>query len=210
MKETGILFKPEMVRAILDGQKTQTRRVVKHIPILGDSLRWCAAAQKQEPGWVKIVGDYRRFCHYGTPGSRLWVRETWAMPHGFYLAPASLNLMKEKGKIPVYRATDNPNSYSWRPSIHMPRWACRLVLEVTDVRVERVQDITEDDAKSEGVTIHLDAVVAGFVAEESPARMEFWSLWNSIHQKDGFNWDANPWVWVITFKILEDNKKGQS
>ena len=84
----------------------------------------------------------------------------------------------------------------------MPRWASRLWLEVVEIQAQRLQDITEADAMAEGVTIHLDAVMAGAVAQDTPARMEFWSLWNSIHNKDGLGWERNPFVWVVTFKQL--------
>jgi hypothetical protein len=134
MKERPILFSGPMVRAILAGTKTQTRRVVKYHHLLGEPIAWCAAAKAQEPGWVYIVGDYRRFCPYGVPGSRLWVRETFAMNEA-------------KGGPPViYRADhgqaqsvfiERPHSAEWdvvvtrwKPSIFMPRSASRILLEI--------------------------------------------------------------------------------
>ena len=183
--EKPILFKPEMVRAILDGKKTQTRRVVKHIPLLGDPLRWCAAAQKQEPGWVSIVGDYRRFCPHGVPGARLWVREMFCQPY------------KEEGNYETFYRADGEKDLTWKPSIHMPRWACRLVLEITDVWVERVQDISEEDAMNES------DITRGPIASENTHTEWFRALWNSIHKNDGDDWDANPYVWVLTFKRME-------
>lgn len=184
--EKPILFKPEMVRAILHGKKTQTRRVVKHIPLLGDPVRWCAAAQKQEPGWVSIVGDYRRFCPYGEVGGRLWVREMWSQPYA------------DEGNGETFYRADGERDVTWKPSIHMPRWACRLVLEITDVRVERLNSMDEDEAYAEGIERPESVLMGGTLSVA-----KFKDLWDSIHKNDGFNWHTNPWVWVITFKRME-------
>ena len=125
---------------------------------------------------------------YGQPGDRLWVRETWA--------PSLV-----EGAI--YRATSKANPIRWAPSIHMPRWACRLVLEVLTVRVERLQDITEEGAKAEGVSLDWYHRDAGHGYYES-YRDGFECLWNSIYGKrPGLAWEDNPWVWVTGFRKME-------
>lgn len=158
VKEYPILFKPAMVKAILDDRKSQTRRT------------------KEKP-WQ--VGDY------------LWVRETWAQPYA------------EEGNGETFYRADGEKDLTWKPSIHMPRELSRITLEVTGIRKERLQDISEDDAKAEGVTIHFDAVAAASMASETPARMEFWALWQSIYGKTEFRWENNPVVWVYEFKRVQ-------
>lgn len=189
MKEKPILFSAPMVRAILEGRKTQTRRIIKYIPLLGEPLAWCAAAKAREPGWVSIVGDYRRFSPYGIPGDRLWVRETW-MPDGLMQLDPTIRAAyyKSDGKEYVDPGTMTP--CKWRPSIHMPRWASRLTLEVTGVRVERVQEISEEDALAEGVQ-------PGGDMRWNPVQA-YKALWASIHGPS--SWESNPFVWVIEFK----------
>lgn len=180
MKERPILFSGPMVRAILEGRKTQTRRVVKpqpaHIPGIGTVLNIDT-----------ITG---RACPYGNPGDRLWVRETWAHRR-WMLGDASPN------PTTVYRADgeDLKGCARWRPSIHMPRWASRIALEVVSVRVERLQDISEDDAKAEGVTIK------GTSRYDGEARDAFEALWCSINGAD--SWEINPWCWCISFKVIK-------
>ena len=143
MTERPILFSAEMVRAILEGSKTQTRRVIKPVPTFngGGACHDADALQQDyvEPHWV-----FPEICKYGAPGDLLWVRETW----GQY--PIELN---PEPCDAWYKATSNgpPPPFKWRPSIHMPRWASRITLRITDVRVERLQDISEDDARAEGV-----------------------------------------------------------
>ena len=184
MKERGIIFTGEMVRAILDGRKTQTRRVVKHIPDLGSPDMWCKKIEIVN----QICGDFKRYCPYGQPGDRLWVRETWAP------WPELWTRSDIRDQSPLYRA-ERPfvgNDVKWRPSNHMPRWASRINLEITDVRVERVQDITDEDALEEGVDPD------GYIP-----RTQFEALWNSIYEKRGHGWDKNPWVWVIEFKVVK-------
>jgi hypothetical protein len=201
MKEKPILFSGPMVRAILEGRKTMTRRVVK----LTDS------------GRVKEVGGRRNWhledpnavaaCPYAV-GQRLWVRETWA------------DTSKESRRCPVsYRATWPPDDeecrgFAWKPSIHMPRWASRLTLEVTDVRVERVQDITEEDSWLEGCEPGDPTDNGGFFPQDEPdpsklghrgwdcAKDWFSDLWDSINAARGYGWDVNPWVWCISFKRI--------
>lgn len=141
MKERPILFSGPMVHALLDCTKTQTRRVVKHIPMLGEPISWCSAARAENPGWVHIVGDYRKFCPYGTPGDRLWVKETFSANGAF----------GDNGRV-SYRADiadgKEPHGLHWKPSIFCTRKASRITLDVTAVRVERLNDISEADAKA--------------------------------------------------------------
>lgn len=153
------------------------------------------------------------------PGDRLWVRETWAMPHGFDMADAKMTLHRF-GKSVIYRATDNPNSYSWRPGIHMPRWASRLTLTVTDVRVQRLQDMdgqhpSESDAIAEGVRkIHHGDGNYYYSAFRDEPHAKNWcdptdafrELWDSINGKrEGASWNDNPWVVALSFCVERKN-----
>lgn len=200
MKERPILFNGDMVRAILGGRKTQTRRAVK---------TW---KDGRLPNFV--TGAREGACPYGQPGDRLWVRESWSGEHWLSnvkpserLGVANQHRLASFPPETWYWADGSPDDGDWekpRPSIHMPRWASRITLEITDVRVERLQDISEDDAKAEGVEPKLDGYKCydidkmGFY---SCAISSFDSLWSSINGPD--NWDANPWVWVVEFKRLE-------
>lgn len=198
-KERPILFNGAMVRAILAGQKTQTRRAVK-----GVALDWLGSA-KFTPEYVASPGN--GLCPFGQPGDRLWVREAHATfpTHGQHRADGERwgpwgglpTTVSEDGKqIAYYReGFDRCDPGRWRPSIHMPRWACRLVLEITDVRVERLQAISEADALAEGVGAESVEGLT-FAGVERPAGFAFRDLWIST----GGGWDSNPWVWVIEFK----------
>ncbi|EHW2661112.1 hypothetical protein K3D86_002394 [Escherichia coli] len=209
MKERGMIFNGEMVRAILDGRKTQTRRIVNSST--DNSLR----LREQYPH-----KHYNINCPFGQPGDRIWVRETWGvvsheldedgriqpwtpdrpataiheMPfgngyysgHAIYAADGEFTWGDDDGY--------EDGRSCWKPSIHMPRWASRILLEITDVRVERLNNISECDAKSEGgpteCTLIGDKYFPGFR-----------SLWKSIYGEE--SWAANPWVWVIEFKRIE-------
>jgi hypothetical protein len=186
MKERPILFSGPMVQAILDGRKTQTRRVVKPQPEYWEQTGGYHYPLDKKPyrgapvGRVRSIDEYR--CPYGQPGDRLWVRETWHQYAG--------------GEV-IYRADYGPESYQagakgWRPSIFMPRWASRITLEITGVRVERVQDISADDARAEGVS-----------APDVLPRSKFATLWDSINAKRGYGWDMNPWCWCVEFKAVQ-------
>lgn len=212
MKERPILFSGPMVRAILEGRKTQTRRVLKMPPGFdftgcegddrGDPANW-GAEDENGRWWALADGDAVDLvlpCRYGQPGDRLWVRETWGpRADGF-----------------VYRATEEcsdpmavPNDGRWRPSIHMPRWARRLVLEITDVRVERLQAISDADIYAEGAITEewlewREDVASIGKPEGSTTERErdVWQrLWSSINGQA--SWDANPWVWVVSFRRIE-------
>jgi len=190
MTERGILFSAAMVRALLDGTKTQTRRVVnvknpdwirRHVhPYKSDNNNG-----KVVYGWDGNAGDVLT-CPYGQPGDRLWVRETWA-PHPDF---------PETTHRGVYRA-DPECKYDvarWRPSIHMPRWASRILLEITGVRVERLQDISEADAVAEGISQHYAE------GRRVSCRVAYAWLWESINGAG--SWDANSWVWVVEFRRI--------
>ena len=205
-KERPILFSGPMVRAILNGTKTQTRRVVKPQP------------RRMMGGWVRMFNVwmfpnvcpvYRMKCPYGVPGDRLWVREAWRTTEGLdHVKPSNL----VPGAPILYEADIWNDGFPYgfpkgklRPSIFLLRWASRILLEITSVRVERVQDITEEDAKAEGIKHGMDAVYASALLEDKPlcpARREFMLLWDTLNAKRGFGWDENPWVWVVTFKKI--------
>lgn len=206
MKARPILFKPDMVRAILEGRKTQTRRIVKPLAAAGwqpetahdDTLRLgmiTSAHPKRgkfglfmrreiHPGSGKYEHDLVP-CPYGAPGDLLWVRESWGIIDDNTV---------ETGAA-AYGATDPMALDEWRPSIHMPRWASRLTLEITDVRVERLQDISEDDAKSEGATKEIEPHLG---QRWRSHRAGFEYLWQSINGEE--SWSVNPWVWCIIFQ----------
>lgn len=259
-----ILFSGPMVRAILEGRKTQTRRVVKPPadlardgrkscgPMLYDlsrawvdrgfpmdennevmlTDRW-GTSDNPAPesayrfqylkvpfahpsdGWAKDGQDAARrvYCPYGEPGNSLWVRETWR--------PANWSAEGGWGEVEYAaggrRQIEGPWSFSrmfpdgkpadrWRPSIHMPRWASRLTLRVEAVRVERVQEISEQDALAEGVDFAKHEPGQSQTRNPPPLyprRDGFIRLWDSINGPHGFGWDANPWVWVVSFSRLE-------
>lgn len=185
MKERPILFSGPMVRAILDGRKTQTRRIIKNPDFYGCPTGDC-------PHWNQKECDaaMAKSCPYGKPGDRLWVKET-------FVAPVD-------GK-PVYRASIPYGNLDchfkpWRPSIFMPRKASRITLEITSIRVERLNDISEEDAKAEGAEIQKETpggwVICG--PRIGSYREGYRWLWEQINGAD--SWDANPWVWVIEFK----------
>jgi len=203
-----ILFTGPMVRAILNDRKGQTRRLVKAkdadpsrcIPmptLMANVNEW----RFQNGRWFGIDGYdtlvYAK-CPYGSVGDRLWVRETWTPDHaGFYphfpicyRADFGTEYDRENGK--VFSSEQNAwFPFRWRPSIHMPRAASRITLEITGVRVERLNEISEEDARAEGVQ-------KGMACDDYTHVGHFRSLWESINGKD--SWSANPWVWVISFE----------
>lgn len=221
MKERGMIFNGEMVRALLDGRKTQTRRIMAPQP--ADDIERCIFPNPEAIGWKSSLrhkhgSTTAHFCHYGKPGDRIWVRETFQGPLFDY------DLMDsyckdptpfEKPEFCVYKAdgvpapefydADDELHCCWRPSIHMPRWASRILLEITNVRVERLNSIHDVDAMREGIQnlttcSHADFGIPGAVNAQHPVRA-FQLLWESIYGAD--SWRANPWVWVIEFKRVE-------
>lgn len=225
MKEFPILFKGPLVRAILEGRKTVTRRPLKnqmangwHIADPNHPLAIITSAhpKKGQFGLLirrEIYPDSGKFEYdvivspFGRPGDRLWVRETFnrTNPGGSY----GVYYYRADGEFPKAIGGGRfHGSEAWKPSIHMPREACRLLLEVTNVRVERLQDITDSQIMAEGVDLEAladgqeryDMVLAGSGADGRPTLRTAWrDLWNST----GGDWDANPWVWVIEFKRVE-------
>ncbi|KPC18256.1 hypothetical protein [Pseudomonas syringae group genomosp. 3] len=205
--ERPILFSAPMVRAILEGRKTVTRREVKKPAALD-----CLAAGF-EPAFLALPGN-ADLCPYGKPGDRLWVREAWQADAQVDSVPP-----RELGQgEPIQYPADGASRQTGcsmispgktRPSIHMPRWVSRILLEITDVRVERLQDIIEEQAKAEGVRLMRDGSDT-WVSREGPgnlvtpwptAKEAFRDLWNSINGPQA--WNANPWVWAITFRRVE-------
>lgn len=209
MMTRPLLFSGPMVRAILDGRKTETRRPLKVQPreILPPRLRpgrspsdirvWFALTER---GRTPLENRGKAFrCSYGEIGDRLWVRETWGLVNhgGYAVDPSTLcyradgeqRLVKPDELLAYNEGRDRPvlPREGWRPSIHMPRWVSRLTIELTAVRVERLQKITLAGARAEGVS---EAVSVG----------KFRQLWDGLNQARGFGWDENPWVWVLTFK----------
>jgi hypothetical protein len=197
MSEKPILFSCAMVRAILAGRKTQTRRVI--LPQIDWKPLEEHIYQRRKSGTIDEFEflEFVQRCPYGQLGDRLWVRETWAT-HPFFNKTKPSKLVANFTKI-FYRADEflNDSHYSWRPSIHMPRSACRLTLEIVDVWVERVREISEADAQAEGVI----ASIVGQDLESVKYRAGFQTLWDEINAKRGFGWEVNPWVWVIEFKV---------
>lgn len=209
MTERPILFSAPMVRALLAGTKTQTRRVIKAPGV------FVSSGAVDGFGVVSMYdGAIREVrCPYGQPGDRLWVRETWQgplIPESEYTGPherAKFNLPKfcqyaaDGGPAPEFIDDDDNRHCRWRPSIHMPRWASRILLEVIAVRVERLQDISEADALAEGIESYALNGKAGITGELNLPAGYFRYLWESINGPD--SWDLNPWVWVVEFRRLQ-------
>ena len=217
MRERPIIFSAPMVRAILAGAKTQTRRVVRQqITPLADGSSWHQFDHRGSNyrmnlrnGTVSQWSPLLQFCPYGQPGDRLWVRETHA-PQSDCWGSWERWTRGEGGPGPVihYKASDERAWVDrWRPSIHMPRWASRITLEITSVRVERLQDISEADAIAEGCIQNPNGYYQGGphkvigLKQMATAVRAYRDLWESINGPS--SWDANPWVWVVEFKRVE-------
>lgn len=207
VKERPILFSSPMVRAILDGRKTQTRRIMKPQPEIGipdEHIAWTAwneswsTHDSRDPD-PSVVDEW--MCPYGYVGQHLWVRETWGMVR--YCLPQSTNTKGAPQKL-VYAAGDPVEKpVKWKPSIHMRREYSRITLEITGVRVERLQDISHEDALAEGIQSTRFATEPLELRDQSLtlAQLAFSYLWESINGPG--SWDANPFVWVIEFRRLE-------
>ena len=187
VKERGMIFNDEMVRAILGGNKTQTRRIV----------------EEKFYGRAVAAELLAKHCPYGQPGDRIWVRETYRV-HGkatdvatlVYRASVRNSWTEQTHRVPV-EVCNKPVSEKWTPSIHMPRWASRILLEITDVRVERLHDMSEADAKAEGAS----PATYKITPPEAVYRVGFGDIWRGIYGQE--NWLSNPWVWVIEFKRIQ-------
>ncbi len=195
-----IIFSGEMVRAILAGRKTQTRRVVKLDGFGGDPVYETADGE---------FHDTAELCPYGQPAGRLWVRETFKTIGVYSDRRQVLIEYKAGGRsyaehVPDWcRYYDRANNGRWSASIHMPKWASRLTLEVTGVAVARLQDISEEDAYLEGVKPYVAKGIGGqMVGADVSHRHSFIELWDSINKSRGYGWDTNPWVWVVEFKRI--------
>lgn len=214
MSEKGIIFSGPMVQAILDGRKTQTRRVFKVTDPLGKKHPVTSPRESIEQfddgsfhylSTGGMSGPYP--CPYGQPGDGLWVREAWCHVDGqdYYRADfdqADLKHEKRVRKLCPDLAAAYPES-RWKSSRHMPRWASRITLEITGIRVERVQDISEADAKAEGVE-PITEMTAAWGPQQTPHWFAFMKLWDSLNDKrPGCSWNDNPWVWCISFKRIE-------
>ena len=214
MKERGMIFNAEMVRALLDGRKTQARR-----PIKWKQTRFTEIGEREDGSkwpWsedAEHTCDFWHPCPFGAVGDRIWVREAYRFPAS--LDDVSPTGVGEMAVATGYRKPWAPTFYEFtgtfidgwkgfetppkvsdagklRPSIHMPRWASRILLEITDVRVERLRSMSQDDARAEGVIAASGPLEAGLAFRE---------LWDSIYGEE--SWQANPWVWVIEFKRVE-------
>ncbi|MHB2060267.1 hypothetical protein [Pseudomonas monsensis] len=197
-KERPILFSAPMVRAILDGRKTVTRRPVKVQPRSRADIGSYGKGQPfiRNPDVTKRNTE----CPFGKPGERLWVRETCLIND--YRETNVPEEERAETEI-VYRADPLPcwegeeSEIRWRPSIHMPRWACRILLEITDVRVERLQDISRADIRAEGLQCPPELASD----DVSPNYRDWYpAAWKELWNSTGGDWDANPWVWVVEFK----------
>lgn len=216
MTERPILFSAPLVRAILDGRKTVTRRPVKslHVGDLNvfayDATRGLWEGGVYGDGGAVAHGEWVR-CPYGQAGDRLWVRETWTA----YTKQGETDECDEIECAPaemperygttiadvVYAADETSCPKRWRPGIHMPRWASRITLAVTSVGVERLQDITEEDARAEGVEA-FQADPEGDCWTDGKHRTAFEHAWNSIYGWEPNAWAQNPWVWTISFNVV--------
>jgi len=196
IKEIPMLFSTPMVQAIIEGRKTQTRREIKNRHFL---------ACLQNPAENGLI-NLNNACPYGEPNDLIWVRETWGYD--------------ASGNDILFKATHNPECLwgSWKPSIHMPKKFARIWLEVVSIKVERLQDISEPDAIKEGIEptatydsgegvypgrFYKNYLPHGYM--EVSARHSFQSLWQSINGLE--SWCANPWVWVVEFRVLSTNGK---
>lgn len=231
--EKPILFSESMIKAILrkENPKTVTRRVCKDQES-GLEFKWVnnnptfpeywkGKRAESYTGWVVKYPDcplwLPRSCPYGKSGDRLWVKETW---QAYNLSDESYSSLskEEKAEAELYnwavvsRATNPEDKRAgdpWIPSIYMPRWASAITLEITDVRVERVQEITEYQAEMEGIQVSHYYCDEGNPPDFIPSHRcdpvsKFRELWDSINSKRGYGWDSNPWVWVIEFKRATD------
>lgn len=209
MADRPILFSAPMIRAILDGRKTQTRRVVSQASLDAyvDYEDWCSNVSAGIPMYRQSERDFYLEHSRIWPGDRLWVRETWK-PHSIYAEMKPRDIPKTN----VFYRADNryaPSNTRWVPGIHMPRWASRITLLVTDVRIQRLHDISEADAVAEGAPdfASLGAVDGEDIAEASSrlcwAQRWFAELWTTINGPGA--WEGNPWVMAVTFRPVLAN-----
>lgn len=196
-KERPILFSADMVNAILSGNKTQTRRAVK-----GTALGWLNEGFK--PDFVAYYEN--NLCPYGQVGEELWVRETFCYKYDD--KKGYLDEYYYRATTPDVRHVDSVEKSPWKPSIHMPRKASRIQLRITDINIERLQDLSPEDAEREGVfclpdKFHQDAARHYCGVKTSVGAVEYFHmLWRSINGGGQNSWEANPWVWVVSFELM--------
>lgn len=220
MKSRPILFSGSMVRAVLDGSKTQTRRVGKiqsqdFVGLKAEAVRHATLGYQIQATYDAYPGRGTArhaicACPFGQPGDQLWVRETWycddyRVSRGPYLKPDDLDVVEARECGTLVYAADGLAPYeteqpAWRPSIHMPRWASRITLEITGVRVERLQDISEADAQAEGCALECMTPIGDDSGSAIHGPGGYIALWESINGPG--SWDLNPWVWVVEFRRL--------
>ncbi len=211
MKERPILFSAPRVRAILEGRKTQTRRIVNRVAKIGQVTEFQPSST---PGYDWIMRDSQKRwndltnsdlmarCPCGQPGDRLWVRETWRHQEGGAIYDAAGGVMDSFEEETIYRADHMQSRGKWTPSIHMPRWVSRINLEIVSVRVERLQDISAEDAIAEGLDWEAPTYGIKGLANSWSADPQ-WSyrvLWESINGPG--SWAENPWVFVLEFRRI--------
>lgn len=228
MKERGMIFNGEMVRAILDGRKTQTRRIMKVQPSDGFhpthngydldlNAHWYTPGVVDKNGYLQpakkdvfgVADENEGYtCPFGAVGDRIWVRETWAEA-GAGAPDLKLYRANYPEHVPTHYENVPPaDEIRWTPSIHMPRAACRILLEITEVRVERLNGISETDAEAEGIDMEAlfdaqdcyDCIADHNMTGRPTVTGAFKYLWESIYGEE--SWKANPWVWVIEFKVV--------
>ncbi|HBT4635916.1 TPA: hypothetical protein MB304_004764 [Klebsiella pneumoniae] len=238
MSERGMIFNAEMVRALLDGRKTQTRRIMAPQP--ADDIERCIFPNPDAIGWKSSLkhkhgSTTAHFCPFGAVGDRIWVRETWGVvSHSFSDDGLMIDWVPDRPATAIHEMPFGNGYYSgyaiyaadgdftwgdddgyedgrscWKPSIHMPRAASRILLEITNVRVERLNAISEEDAEAEGIDMEAlydsqdcyDCIADHNMTGRPTVTGAFKYLWESIYGAD--SWQANPWVWVIEFKRVE-------
>ncbi|EMC2599703.1 hypothetical protein LLG12_24125 [Klebsiella pneumoniae] len=199
--ERGMIFNAEMVRALLSGRKTQTRRIIKPQPeaTLSGSLSGKWLSRPLNGLLLPKIEDIAIHCPFGSVGDRIWVREAFRVHSRatdvatlVYKASERNSWTEQTRRVPVAVCNKPATPEKWTPSLHMPRWASRILLEITGVRVERLRSMSQDDARAEGVIAASGPMEAGLAFRE---------LWDSIYGEE--SWKANPWVWVIEFKRVE-------
>ncbi|MGM8223351.1 hypothetical protein ACSXB5_11785 [Clostridium perfringens] len=210
-----ILFNTAMVRAILDGEKTCTRRIIKkEIPGGYKPLGFVLYPTNDKELGNLVFGGKGANVYYAKPpykvGDVLYVRETWNINPSWEFDKNYINLPSKESKY-IYKATNDFNG-GWKPSIHMPKEAARIFLKVTSVRAERLKDITDEGCYQEGIsgTSFYDEAehiqIAGIGLNDSLERTAFSLLWNSTVREEKYSWEGNPWVWIIGFKRIESVK----
>ncbi|SAU56484.1 morphogenetic protein [Klebsiella pneumoniae] len=196
-----MIFNAEMVRALLSGRKTQTRRIIKPQPeaTLSGSLSGKWLSRPLNGLLLPKIEDIAIHCPFGSVGDRIWVREAFRVHSRatdvatlVYKASERNSWTEQTRRVPVAVCNKPATPEKWTPSLHMPRWASRILLEITGVRVERLRSMSQDDARAEGVIAASGPMEAGLAFRE---------LWDSIYGEE--SWKANPWVWVIEFKRVE-------